>query len=111
MTEENKQPSLPLTLFKQMLDDLDFNQLKQRAASGDEMASAEVAARQQGLIEAAGVPDKDADCKRIAGHWKNKAAKMSKDQLRDAIGNDLEQLEYSPSDVSKMVGKILKMIG
>lgn len=111
MTEQNKQPSPPLTLFKQMLSDIDFNQLKQQAANGDEMAAAEVAARQQGLIESEGVPDKEADCKRIANHWKKKAAKMSKDELRAAIGNDLEQLEYSPSDVSKMVGKILKLIG
>jgi len=107
MTEQNKTPQ-PMTLFKQMLDDMEFQKLQQQAQSGDEMAAAEVAARQQGLIESA--PNPASDCKRIAAHWKTKAKKMDKDELRAAIGNDLEQLEYSPTQVSKMVGKILTMI-
>jgi len=52
------------------------------------------------------------EMKRIADHWSNVAGKrdMTDQQLNDAIGNDLEQLEYSPDQVEKMVPAIFDMI-
>lgn len=54
--------------------------------------------------------DADSEVKRIAAHWKEQGKGMSKDDLINAIGNDLEQLEYSPEDVEKLVPRILKMV-
>lgn len=50
------------------------------------------------------------ECDRIASYWKGKAAKMTDAELRSAIGNDLEQLEYSPEEVSKAVPRILRKV-
>jgi hypothetical protein len=54
----------------------------------------------------------ESEMQRLADHWKQVAAKrsMTDEQLRDAVGNDLEQLEYSPEQVGKMVQTILHMI-
>lgn len=53
-----------------------------------------------------------AEMQRIADHWKGVIAKRSvtDDQLRDAVGNDLEQLDYSPDQVDQMVQTILHMV-
>lgn len=53
-----------------------------------------------------------AEMQRIADHWKSVLTKRSvtDDQLRDAVGNDLEQLEYDPEQVDQMVQTILHMI-
>lgn len=51
------------------------------------------------------------EMRRLADHWKKEGKGMSKDQLADAIGQDLEMLEYSPEEVDKMVPRVLKMIG
>lgn len=48
---------------------------------------------------------------RIVDHWKKDRYDFMNDkQLRDAVGDDLEQLEYSPEDIAKMVPQILKKI-
>lgn len=50
------------------------------------------------------------EMKRIAQHWRGYRDKMSDPQLADAVGNDLEQLEYTPDQVEAMVPTILAMI-
>ena len=45
---------------------------------------------------------------RIADHYKGKKIDVKK--LRQDIGNDLEQLEYSPQQITKMVPEIIKMV-
>jgi hypothetical protein len=52
------------------------------------------------------------EMKRLADHWKAVSQKrpMRDSQLKDAIGNDLEMLEYSPEQVADMVQTILHMI-
>jgi hypothetical protein len=48
---------------------------------------------------------------RIAAHWKEQGGdKMSDDELADAIGDDLEQLEYSPEEVADLVPAIISKI-
>lgn len=53
-----------------------------------------------------------AEMKRIADHWTDvtKNTKMTDKQLMDVIGNDLEQLEYSPTQVDNMTTNIFNMI-
>ncbi len=51
-----------------------------------------------------------AEVQRIADHWKQYANKMSDQQLADAVGNDLEQLEYTPDQVEKLVPVAVKLI-
>jgi len=50
------------------------------------------------------------EMERIALHWKGYQAQMTDQQLFDAVGNDLEELEYTPEQVEKMVPAILGMI-
>ncbi len=50
------------------------------------------------------------DVERLVKYWKENMKGMSTDELREAIGDELEQLEYSPEEVEKMVPKILKMV-
>lgn len=52
------------------------------------------------------------EMQRIADHWRGVVAKrpVTDQQLKDAIGNDLEMLEYSPAEVADMVQTILHMI-
>lgn len=56
------------------------------------------------------VVDAKAEAKRIADYWKEQAPKLSDDQLRELVGNDLEQLEYTPAQVNVMVPKIIELI-
>lgn len=51
------------------------------------------------------------EIERIINHWKGKTKDMSEDQLRDAVGNDLEKLEYSPEEVEQYVPEIMKGLG
>lgn len=98
-----------LDLLKQMYADIEAQkkqQEPQKPAEENPFAKAEEVARQLGLTEDA-TPDPKSDMARIAKHYKG--SKKSKDQLRNAIGNDLEQLEYSPTQVAKMIPKILAM--
>ena len=54
--------------------------------------------------------DVNAEIEKIASHWREHGKGMSKDDLADAVGNDLEQLEYSPQQVEKLVPRIVKMV-
>jgi len=54
---------------------------------------------------------KSDDIEKMVSHWKEKAADMTKEQLMDAIGEELEMLEYSPKDVSAMITMIIKKLG
>ena len=35
---------------------------------------------------------------------------MGEEQLRTMIGDDLEQLEYSPEDINRMVPQVMRMV-
>lgn len=54
------------------------------------------------------------DMARIADYWREKIEMDSTDpdeqMLIDAIGDDLEQLEYSPEDVERMVPQVMQMV-
>lgn len=52
------------------------------------------------------------EMKRIADHWSSVAneTKMSDQELRDFIGDDLEHLEYTPEQIETMVDKIFDMV-
>jgi len=54
--------------------------------------------------------NEQAEVQRIADHWKKYANKMTDQQLADAIGNDLEQLEYTPEQVDKLVPHAIKLV-
>lgn len=54
--------------------------------------------------------DVDDEMSRIAAFWKQHSKGMSDDDLAEVIGNDLEQLEYSPEEAEKMIPKIVRMI-
>ncbi len=47
---------------------------------------------------------------RIVAHWKEHGKGMSDRQLADAIGNDLEQLEYNPSEAAKLIPHIVAQV-
>lgn len=53
----------------------------------------------------------DDELQRIADYWKSAGDALSDDELRDAVGNDLEQLEYSPEEVEQYLPQVLQMIG
>jgi hypothetical protein len=50
----------------------------------------------------------DSDTKKLIDQYKY--TKLSGDALRDAIGDDLEQLDYNPEDVNKMINRIVAAI-
>lgn len=56
------------------------------------------------------MPETQDEMKRLAEYWMENGADMSEDELRDAIGNDLEQLEYTPDQVDQMIPVILQMV-
>lgn len=47
---------------------------------------------------------------RLGDHYHKVGKGMSKDELIDAISDDLEQLEYSPDDVEKMTNAVLRIL-
>jgi len=110
--KETRQRSATMETFdlmQQLQAELDAEKARQNPpppAEENPFAKAEEVARQLGLTEDA-TPNPASDIARLAKHYKGK--KMSKDQMRNAIGNDLEQLEYSPAQVSKMVSKVLAL--
>lgn len=52
----------------------------------------------------------DPELERIADHWREEGADMDDDELRDAIGDDLEQLDYSPEEISDGIDKVMSML-
>jgi hypothetical protein len=53
----------------------------------------------------------DDELQRIADHWEEEGSDMEDDDLADAIGDDLEQLEYSPEEISAGIMKVMSMLG
>lgn len=53
----------------------------------------------------------NSELERIADHWREEGKDMSEDELRDAIGDELEQLEYSPEEISDGIDTVMSMIG
>lgn len=97
-----------LDLIKQMYADMEAQKNAQNPPPEDPFAKAEEVAKQMGLHESS--PNPMEDITRLVKHYKPKADKMSRDKLRDAISNDLEQLEYDPEQVDKMTTQILKKV-
>lgn len=62
------------------------------------------------LVEVGDHVDVKHEVKRLADHWRKNKKSMSKDELVDAIGHDLEMLEYSPEEVERVVPMVLKAI-
>ncbi len=59
----------------------------------------------------AGMREPEEDLNRIVDHWEREGAQMSDDEMRDAIGNDLEMLEYNPDEAEGMIMKAMEMLG
>ena len=57
-----------------------------------------------------GHTDVNSEVARLVAHWKEHGNGMSDVQLADAIGNDLEQLEYAPEEVQKLVPHIISKV-
>ena len=55
-------------------------------------------------------PDVQMEMQTLANYWIENGADMSEDELMDAIGHDLEQLEYSPMHIEQMLPQIMDMI-
>lgn len=55
--------------------------------------------------------DNNDELQRIADHWKEEGQDMSEDELRDAIGNDLEQLEYTPEQIASGISTVMSKLG
>ena len=55
-------------------------------------------------------PDVQMEMQTLADYWTENGADMSEDELMDAIGNDLEQLEYSPMHIQQMLPQIMDMV-
>lgn len=53
----------------------------------------------------------DEELERIADHWREEGAEMEDDDLRDAIGDDLEQLEYSPEEMPDAIDEVMSILG
>lgn len=53
----------------------------------------------------------DEELERIADHWREEGAEMEDDELRGAIGDELEQLEYSPEEISDSIDRVMSMLG
>lgn len=53
----------------------------------------------------------DDEITRIADHWREEGADMTDDELRDAIGDELEQIEYSPEEISDGIDRVMSMLG
>ena len=110
--KETRQRSATMETFdlmQQLQAELEAEKARQNPpppAEENPFAKAEEIARQLGLGESVEA-DPKSDMARLAKHYKG--SKKSKDELRKAIGNDLEMLEYSPAQVSKMVPKVLAM--
>lgn len=64
--------------------------------------------RQRSIIREA--LDKHHELKRIAKYWEQYKDQYSDDELREQIGMDLEQLEYSPEEQADAIPKIIDMI-
>lgn len=47
---------------------------------------------------------------RIVDHWKKTGSNMTTAQLRDAIGEELEMLEYTPTQVERLLPQIVRRV-
>lgn len=64
------------------------------------------------LVLAGISPVVERDIERIATYWDDEtAAGMSDNDVREAVGYDLEQLEYTPDQVEVIVPRILRRMG
>ena len=50
------------------------------------------------------------DMQKIADQWSRNAHKLTDQELFDIVGNDLEMLEYTPTQVADMVPIVLGLI-
>lgn len=53
----------------------------------------------------------DDELRRIADYCEQECADMSDDEVADKIGDDLEQLDYSPEEISAGINRVMDMLG
>jgi hypothetical protein len=53
----------------------------------------------------------DEELQRIADHWQEAGVDLSDDEIRDAVGDELEQLEYSPEEIASSIDTVMSMLG
>ena len=59
------------------------------------------------------VENSESEISRIAEYWRdmvNERPEMDEQELMAGIGDDLEQLEYSPEEINRMVPKVMRMV-
>lgn len=103
-----------ITLIKQLNDSIgEIDPVKKALLElGDVPSGVDVGDDQFGSEEPADVSvNVDDELQRIADYWKSAGDALSDDELRDAVGNDLEQLEYSPEEVEQYLPQVLQIIG
>lgn len=104
-------------VFEQALDDADLDfELGDEEMGDEEMADDEFGddefADDDYEDDLEGETDLDTEeLQRIADHWEQEGAEMEDDDLADAIGDELEQLEYSPKEISDGITQIMSMLG
>ena len=53
----------------------------------------------------------DDELQRIADYCEEECADMDDDELEDKIGDDLEQLDYSPEEIAAGINRVMSMMG
>lgn len=53
----------------------------------------------------------DEELERIADYWREEGADMDDEHLRDAIGDELEQLDYDSEQISAGIDKVMNLLG
>lgn len=96
-----------MNLIKQLVEDIEMSRLEQDALT-DPYAEAELTARKFGLV----AEDANAEeINRIAAYWRSHGGiDMPDSELRSNVANDLEQLDYSPDEVAKLVQRIMRLV-
>ena len=59
----------------------------------------------------AGMREPEQDLERIVQHHREESASLSDDDMREAIGMDLEMLEYDPDEAEPMIVRAMQMLG
>jgi len=98
-----------MSIIKQITIDLHRYKLEEKAAAGDNLAEAELTALDLGIVEEAVKYSKQQklDMNKL---WEDyEGRNISKAELTEMIGNDLEMLEYNPKEIEQML-KVLVVL-
>lgn len=103
-----------MSIIKQIMVDIEEARMKE-IAQEDQFAQAELVARQLGLAPVELKPEElseNADeVARIVSYYRSHGGlEMADGDLRKAVSNDFEQLEFSPEEVAALTARAVKAI-